>query len=129
MIKKLIDYLFKISGLTIFLILIHYFVFENSSFSLQNNLIQRFYIFLTLLNLFTFYVLLRVDQKKSEYVGYTFLGFVLIKMVVSFVFLYPIIKSNMIDKEKFILVFFALYFIYLFFETVSSMSLINKKQS
>ena len=129
MIKKLIDYLFKISGLTIFLILIHYFVFENSSFSLQNNLIQRFYIFLTLLNLFTFYVLLRVDQKKSEYVGYTFLGFVLIKMVVSFVFLYPIIKSNMIDKEKFILVFFALYFIYLIFETVSSMSLINKKQS
>ncbi len=129
MIKKLIDYLFKISGLTIFLILIHYFVFENSSFSLQNNLIQRFYIFLTLLNLFTFYVLLRVDQKKSEYVGYTFLGFVLIKMVVSFVFLYPIIKANMIDKEKFILVFFALYFIYLIFETVSSMSLINKKQS
>lgn len=129
MIKKLIDYLFKISGLTIFLILIHYFVFENSSFSLQNNLIQRFYIFLTLLNLFTFYVLLRVDQKKSEFVGYTFLGFVLIKMVVSFVFLYPIIKANMIDKEKFILVFFALYFIYLIFETVSSMSLINKKQS
>ena len=129
MIKKLIDYLFKISGLTIFLILIHYFVFENSSFSLQNNLIQRFYIFLTLLNLFTFYVLLRVDQKKSEYVGYTFLGFVLIKMVVSFVFLYPIIKANMIDKEKFILIFFALYFIYLIFETVSSMSLINKKQS
>ena len=129
MIKKLIDYIIKISGLTIFLILIHYFVFENSSFSLQNNLIQRFYIFLTLLNLFTFYVLLRVDQKKSEYVGYTFLGFVLIKMVVSFVFLYPIIKANMIDKEKFILVFFALYFIYLIFETVSSMSLINKKQS
>jgi hypothetical protein len=129
MIKKLIDYLFKISGLTIFLILIHYFVFENSSFSLQNNLIQRFYMFLTLLNLFTFYVLLRVDQKKSEYVGYTFLGFVLIKMVVSFVFLYPIIKANMIDKEKFILIFFALYFIYLIFETVSSMSLINKKLS
>jgi hypothetical protein len=129
MIKKLIDYLFKISGLTVFLILIHYFLFENSSFSLQNNLIQRFYMFLTLLNLFTFYVLLRVDQKKSEYVGYTFLGFVLIKMVVSFVFLYPIIKANMIDKEKFILIFFALYFIYLIFETVSSMSLINKKQS
>lgn len=127
MIKKLIDYLFKISGLTIFLILIHYFVFENSSFNIQNKLIQRFYIFLTLLNLFTFYVLLKVDQKKSEYVGYTFLGFVLIKMVVSFVFLYPIIQSNMLEKEKFILVFFALYFIYLIFETVSSMSLINKK--
>jgi hypothetical protein len=129
MIKKLIDYLFKISGLTVLLILIHYFLFENSSFSLQNNLIQRFYMFLTILNLFTFYVLLRVDQKKSEYVGYTFLGFVLIKMVVSFVFLYPIIKANMIDKEKFILIFFALYFIYLIFETVSSMSLINKKLS
>ena len=64
MIKKLIDYLIKILGLTFFLILIHYFVFENSSFNLQNKLIQRFYLFLTLLNLFTFYILLKVNEKK-----------------------------------------------------------------
>ena len=127
MIKKLIDYIIKILGLTFFLILIHYFVFENSSFNLQNKLIQRFYLFLTLLNLFTFYILLKVNEKKSEYVGYTFLGFVLIKMVVSFVFLYPIIVSNMLEKENYILIFFALYFIYLIFETVSSLFLINKK--
>lgn len=127
MIKKLIDYIIKISGLTFLLILIHYFVFENSSFNLQNKLIQRFYLFLTLLNLFTFYILLKVNEKKSEYVGYTFLGFVLIKMVVSFVFLYPIIVSNMLEKENYILIFFALYFIYLIFETVSSLFLINKK--
>lgn len=127
MIKKLIDYIIKILGLTFFLILIHYFVFENSSFNLQNKLIQRFYLFLTLLNLFTFYILLKVNEKKSEYVGYTFLGFVLIKMVVSFVFLYPIIISKMLEKEKYILVFFVLYFVYLIFETVSSLFLINKK--
>ena len=127
MIKKLIDYIIKILGLTFFLILIHYFVFENSSFNLQNKLIQRFYLFLTLLNLFTFYILLKVNEKKYEYVGYTFLGFVLIKMVVSFVFLYPIIVSNMLEKENYILIFFALYFIYLIFETVSSLFLINKK--
>ena len=127
MIKKLIDYIIKISGLTFLLILIHYLVFENSSFNLQNKLIQRFYLFLTLLNLFTFYILLKVNEKKYEYVGYTFLGFVLIKMVVSFVFLYPIIVSNMLEKENYILIFFALYFIYLIFETVSSLFLINKK--
>ena len=127
MIKKLIDYIIKISGLTFLLILIHYLVFENSSFNLQNKLIQRFYLFLTLLSLFTFYILLKVNEKKSEYVGYTFLGFVLIKMVVSFVFLYPIIVSNMLEKENYILIFFALYFIYLIFETVSSLFLINKK--
>ena len=127
MIKKLIDYIIKILGLTFFLILIHYFVFENSSFNLQNKLIQRFYLFLTLLNLFTFYILLKVNEKKYEYVGYTFLGFVLIKMVVSFVFLYPIIISKMLEKEKYILVFFVLYFVYLIFETVSSLFLINKK--
>ena len=127
MIKKLIDYIIKISGLTFLLILIHYLVFENSSFNLQNKLIHRFYLFLTLLNLFTFYILLKVNEKKSEYVGYTFLGFVLIKMVVSFVFLYPIIVSNMLEKENYILIFFALYFIYLIFETVSSLFLINKK--
>ena len=127
MIKKLIDYIIKISGLTFLLILIHYLVFENSSFNLQNKLIQRFYLFLTLLNLFTFYILLKVNEKKYEYVGYTFLGFVLIKMVVSFVFLYPIIISKMLEKEKYILVFFVLYFVYLIFETVSSLFLINKK--
>ena len=127
MIKKLIDYIIKILGLTFFLILIHYFVFENSSFNLQNKLIQRFYLFLTLLSLFTFYILLKVNEKKPEYVGYTFLGFVLIKMVVSFVFLYPIIISKMLEKEKYILVFFVLYFVYLIFETVSSLFLINKK--
>ena len=129
MIKKLIDYIIKILGLTFFLILIHYFVFENSSFNLQNKLIQQFYFFLISLNIFTYYILLKISEKKPDFVGFTFLGFVLIKMVVSFVFLYPIIKANMIDKEKFILIFFALYFIYLIFETVSSMSLINKKQS
>ena len=129
MIKKLIDYLFKISGLTIFLILIHFFIFQNTIFSMENDLIQKFYFFLISLNIFTYYILLKISEKKPDFVGFTFLGFVLIKMVVSFVFLYPIIKANMIDKEKFILIFFALYFIYLIFETVSSMSLINKKQS
>ena len=129
MIKKLIDYLFKISGLTIFLILIHFFIFQNTIFSMENDLIQKFYFFLISLNIFTYYILLKISEKKPDFVGFTFLGFVLIKMVVSFVFLYPIIIANMIDKEKFILIFFALYFIYLIFETVSSMSLINKKQS
>ena len=129
MIKSFIDFVFKIVLLSVLLVSLHYFVFQNTIFSIDNDLIQKFYFFLISLNIFTYYILLKISEKKPDFVGFTFLGFVLIKMVVSFVFLYPIIKANMIDKEKFILIFFALYFIYLIFETVSSMSLINKKQS
>lgn len=127
MIKSFIDFVFKIVLLSVLLVSLHYFVFQNTIFSIDNDLIQKFYFFLISLNIFTYYILLKISEKKPDFVGYTFLGFVLIKMVVSFVFLYPTIQSNILDKEMFILVFFGLYFIYLIFETVLSVTLINKK--
>lgn len=69
-----------------------------------------------------------MKSKKEEYVGYTFLGLVLVKMVVSFIYLYPTIISQIPNKEHLILVFFALYFIYLIFETVVIVNLVKLKK-
>jgi hypothetical protein len=82
-------------------------------------------MFLLVLNIISFLLLLIVKIKKPDYVGYTFLGLVLIKMIVSFTFLFPTINSEISNKQNIILMFFALYFIYLMFETIISVKLIN----
>lgn len=128
MIKFLSSYIIKISILSLVLLLLHFFLFQNTYLSIQNLLIQKFYVFLILLNLITFFVLIQVKLRKDEFVGYTFLSFVLVKMIVSFVFLYPTIKSNNSNKEHFVLLFFFLYFVFLIFETIMSVSLINSKK-
>lgn len=128
MTKTIVKFLFQISILTSLLLLGHYFLFNNSNFSLTNSFIRESYLFLIVLNIFSFLLLMAVKNKKEEYVGYTFLGLVLVKMVVSFIYLYPTIISQTPNKENFILVFFALYFAYLIFETVVVVNLVKLKK-
>lgn len=128
MTKIILKFLFQISILTSLLLIGHYFLFDNSGFSLKNSFVNYSYLFLIVLNIFSFLILVAVKSKKEEYVGYTFLGLVLVKMVVSFIYLYPTIISQIPNKEHLILVFFALYFIYLIFETVVIVNLLKLKK-
>jgi hypothetical protein len=119
--------IFQIIILTFFLAITQFLIFRNSFYGLTNPFVIKSYIFLLILNIISFLLLIIVKIKKPDYVGYTFLGLVLIKMIVSFTFLFPTINSEIVNKENIILMFFALYFIYLMFETIISVKLINSK--
>jgi hypothetical protein len=128
MIKNFLKSTFQILILTFFLATTQFLIFRNSNYSLTNLFIFKSYIFLVVLNIISFLLLLIIKTKKPDYVGYTFLGLVLIKMILSFTFLFPTIKSEITNKEYIILMFFALYFVYLIFETILTVKLINSKK-
>jgi hypothetical protein len=125
MTKVVVKFLFQILVLTFLLLIGHFFLFDNYDFSLKNSFVKQSYLYLIALNVFSFLILIAVKIKKEDSVGYVFLGLVLVKMVVSFVYLYPTIVSQISNKEYLILVFFALYFIYLIFETVVVVNLVK----
>jgi|LakMenEpi03Aug12_release.lakeMendotaPanAssembly.Ray.scaffolds.fasta_scaffold154555_2 hypothetical protein len=125
MIKFFLKSIFQILLLTFLLTITQFLIFRNSVYGLTNPFVIKSYMFLLVLNIISFLLLLIVKIKKPDYVGYTFLGLVLIKMIVSFTFLFPTINSEISNKQNIILMFFALYFIYLMFETIISVKLIN----
>lgn len=59
--------------------------------------------------------------------GFAFLGFGMLKMFASVVFLIPLIKSEMENKVPAVFFFFVPYFLVLFVETLFVVRLINKK--
>ncbi len=128
MIKIFLKSIFQILILTFFLTITQFLIFRNSVYGLTNPFVIKSYMFLVVLNIISFLLLLIVKIKKPDYVGYTFLGLVLIKMIVSFTFLFPTINSEIANKQNIILMFFALYFIYLMFETIISVKLINSEK-
>ncbi|MFY0481807.1 hypothetical protein ACI6PS_04310 [Flavobacterium sp. PLA-1-15] len=85
--------------------------------------IYTFHIIITILS---YLFLLFVNKNFSVYTGYSFMGISVIKMMASVVFLIPLIKSDTIDRIPDIAIFFIPYFLYLFFETIFAIRLINK---
>lgn len=72
-------------------------------------------------------ILLFVDSKFPDYTGFAFMGITFFKMLASIVFLIPLIQSTGRETNLDIAAFFIPYFLFLFFETVFSIRLINKR--
>lgn len=98
-------------------------VFADVSFFYSTWSIYAFHIIITLLShLF----LLFVHQTFPDKTGFTFMGISVVKMMAAVVFLIPMIQSDTIDRIPDITIFFIPYFLYLFFETIFAIRLINK---
>ena len=85
-------------------------------------------------NIYTFHILstliiycfvLFVNKKFSDKTGFAFLSGSVLKMMAVVVFLIPLIKSNVKDPIPDISAFFIPYFLFLFFETLFTIRLIN----
>ena len=98
-------------------------VFYETSFFYSSWSIYVFHIISTSL---TFLFLVYVNTAFSDKTGFTFMGMNFIKMMASIIFLLPLIQSNVEDKIPDVAIFFIPYFLYLFFETVFTIRLINK---
>jgi len=112
---------------SIVLFLVQHFIVENLfadiPFFYSTWSIYVFHIIITMLS---YLFLLFVNKNFSDYTGYSFMGISVIKMMASVVFLVPLIKSDTIDRIPDIATFFIPYFLYLFFETIFAIRLINR---
>lgn len=126
MIKKISKLLMVLLPLTFVLYFCQKFIlsnfFNHLEFKLTTISIYFFHFFTVIVS----YVLLVIVNKYFfPQTGYAFLAFGIIKMGLSVYFLMPVIQSNLADKVPDVLSFFIPFFIYLFLETIFSVTLLN----
>lgn len=112
---------------SIVLFLAQHFIVENLfadiPFFYSTWSIYTFHIIITLIS---YFFLLFVHQTFPDKTGFAFMGISVVKMMAAVVFLIPMIQSDTIDRIPDVAIFFIPYFLYLFFETIFAIRLINK---
>lgn len=88
--------------------------------------IWKIYIFHFLVTFVILCALFVVSKKTPEYIGFAFLGFILLKMVAAIVFLIPLIKLENASKIPDFISFFIPYFIYLLLEILLTLKLLRQ---
>lgn len=86
------------------------------------------YLFFAICSLVIVFILIKIKEKNIDSVGQTFLLLTSIKMVISYVFLYPILQSTnqLMTTEK--INFFITFAVFLTIETVVTIRILNKNQ-
>lgn len=84
------------------------------------------YVFHIIVTMLSYLFLLFVNKTFPDKTGFAFMGMSLVKMMAAVVFLIPMIQSDTIDRIPDVAIFFIPYFLYLFFETIFAIRLINK---
>lgn len=85
------------------------------------------YIFHFISSLISYLFLLFVHKSFPDKAGYTFMGTGVLKMMACVVFLIPMIQSEIADRIPDVAAFFVPYFLFLLFETLVAVRLINKE--
>ncbi|WP_318641729.1 hypothetical protein [Flavobacterium ardleyense] len=85
------------------------------------------YLFHVVSVIVVFSALLAVHNLYKEYTGYAFMGATLMQMLAAVVFLIPLIKAKLAEPVPDIAAFFIPYFLFLFFETIFAIKIINSK--
>lgn len=91
--------------------------------------VWKIYIFHFFVTLFIFSLLYYVGKVIPKYIGFTFMGFILLKMIAALVFLLPLIKMKDVSKIPDFSSFFIPYFIFLFFEILLTMKILKHSES
>ncbi len=91
--------------------------------------VSKIYIFHFTITFIILSVLYLISKKAPQFIGYTFMGFILFKMIATVVFLIPLIKLEGISKIPDFISFFAPYFVYLFFEIMITLALLKRSDT
>ena len=90
--------------------------------------LELLYLFFGFSSILIVFLLVKINQKNINNVGYTFLLVTSVKMATAYFFLQPILKS----KSEFIKIekmnFFIVFIVFLAIETVVTIKMLNKKQ-
>ena len=98
--------------------------FKNSFFFYST---WSIYVFHLVITLCSYSFLIFVNKTFPDKTGFAFMGFSLIKMMAAIVFLIPLLQSDLKSQVPDVSAFFIPYFLYLFFETVFAIRLINNQ--
>jgi hypothetical protein len=85
------------------------------------------YAFHFLATLIIYIFLLFVHNNFSDKTGFAYMGASLLKMLAAIIFLLPLMLSDIPKPFENIIAFFIPYFLYLTFETLYAVKLINSK--
>ena len=86
------------------------------------------YILFAFLSLAIIVALIKVKEVALDYVGYAFLAFTTIKMVIAYGFLKPIINVNLPKTPTEKINFFIVFIYFLAIETYLTVRILNNKQ-
>ncbi|GLB52869.1 hypothetical protein NBRC110019_19090 [Neptunitalea chrysea] len=126
--NSLIGFIIRLVLLTIFSFGVHYSVLNwGLEVSGMYYSLWIIYVYLFSLTLLIYLGLYYLSKFLKDYVGMGFLIGVVIKMLASFLLFIPLINLDGYNYLADILNFFIPYFIFLIFETIGAISLINKK--
>ena len=121
---KLILQLILISGI---LFGLQWFLIDSllkeTIFYIEAYKIYIFHFFTTLVIVLT---LIKIKRIIPDKIGFTFMGFSILKMAASILFLFPLTEAHCLDPIPDVLAFFIPYFVFLFYETFYLVSLLNK---
>lgn len=122
--------LYKFLGLLFFFAAIffavHYYVenvFFADAFFYE---IWQIYAFLVSATVLTVVLVAYVQKVFPDKTGFTFMGLSLVKMAAAIIFFIPLLESTVEDRTGDILNFFIPYFLFLVFEVIYLVRLINR---
>ena len=125
--KKLPAFLKVFLPFSLVLFLIQYlllnYLFESDLFYP----VWAIYLFHFLATLIIYSILVWIHQNFQDKTGFAFMGLSLLKMLAAVIFLLPLILSGSTSTFLNILAFFIPYFLFLIFETLYAVKLINLK--
>ena len=116
--KSILNILFSFGAGSLALYIIHILVFHFfPAFTIDG--IIYFYLFLFIITILS---IIGVEYAAKKFhpgmTGFAFLGTSLFKMIVSVIYLLPIIRSESPEKTSYVIQFFVIYFVYLFGEVL-----------
>jgi len=120
--KKIISFLFPIALFGIHFLVNKYFLSD----LLQFKELIKIHVFISLLSFVVLGTLSVIKAKFPDKVGFGYLAFVIVKMMISVVFLWPVIKAKQQNLKGFILSFFIIFFLHLFYEAYSIIQELKK---
>ena len=126
--KPLID----VTLLSVLVYLVHKLVFflneNNPNLQGFHFPIEVVYGFFFICSLLIILILIKVNEKNIDNVGYTFLLVTCIKMALSYLILSPILNSGIQNVRTEKIVFFIIFALFLTIETIVTVRILNIKQ-
>ncbi|AEV33339.1 hypothetical protein [Owenweeksia hongkongensis] len=124
--KAFLQFLLKLLVFSLVVAALHYLVATNISMTFPIKEVYKMHVFVVALTMLAYAMLLVVARLDDTKVGFTFAGLVIIKMIVSFAYLYPLLEPPVYDVKEVVFNFFAIYLAFLFFEVREAYILIQK---
>ena len=115
----------KLLAITLGFYLLHFAILQLGNFEEMNLL--GVYLFMFTLTALAYVIIRVAHENDRDKTAFMFLGFSMVKMMATIIYLYPVYESMGETGKIFVLQFFAVYFLYLFLETVFVLKLFNSK--